>query len=254
MSAGVEIGKVIAGTDTNYWVEGYANSAGGIGAKHEYYNASDKTIKYVTFEYVPYNSVGDIVVDSISNKAEKKGKITGPIEPNEKVTAEWEILWYNPTIATAKVKSIFVQYMDGSEEVINENDIKYIDNEDSVYYEKRGRKEQADKAERDRKEQADKAENDRKAGLKKSYLSFLVFTRLGAAKTDETAKFHANQGLLLFIIEVIAVLVSFIPVAGGWISFALWAFAIAFSIIGIVNVKNNKEKEVPLVGKIKLLR
>lgn len=254
MSAGVEIGKVIAGTESNYWIEGYANSAGGIGAKHEYYNASDKTIKYVTFEYVPYNTVGDIVVDSVSHQAEKRGKITGPIEPNEKVTAEWDILWYNSTISTVKVKSIFVQYMDGSEEVINEEDIKFIENEDSVYYERRGKEEIAKQEE----EEAKRKESIEKAGLRKSYtlsyISFLVFFTLKNIKTDEVAKFHANQGLLLFIVEVIAVLVSYIPYVGGWLSFALWALAIVFSIVGIVNVQHDKQKEVPVIGKIKLLK
>ena len=101
---------------------------------HQYYNASAKEIKYITFTYVPYNSVNDIVTCTASGKSEVAGKLTGPIPPKHKSYVEWKSMWFNPTVRTAVITSILVQFMDNTEELIEGKDIVSMDDPNSVYY------------------------------------------------------------------------------------------------------------------------
>ena len=157
MSAALEIGKLCPGTTELMFsgngssYEGWTsspNEVGGIGVRHTVYNASDKSMKYITFVYVPYNRVGDPVASKVGGDVEARGKLTGPLEPNGKANVEWKILWYNPTIAEVKLKEVIVQYMDGTEETIKGEDILDIDSPESVYYQKRGKQERASAAEK----------------------------------------------------------------------------------------------------------
>ena len=98
-----------------------------------------------------------------------------------------------------------------------------------------------------------------KARMRLSYIFFMVFFTLGQAKRDETAKFHANQGLLLFIIEAFALtggglLSSINSTLSSIVVIALLAFGITFSVLGVKNVNQDKMKAIPLIGKIRLLK
>lgn len=68
-------------------------------------------------------------------------------------------------------------------------------------------------------------------------------------------KFHANQGLLLLITSlVINIVLSLIPII-GWI--LLWLIDIAifvFAIMGLVNTLNGKAKELPIIGKWRIIK
>ena len=253
MSSALEIGHLFVGTTelkfhndgSSYegWSYGKPNNVGGIGVKHEIYNASDKAMKYLTCVYLPYNQVVDVVSSTTTGESEARCKLTGPFSPNEKSEVQWEVLWYNSTVTKVKIKEVIIQYMDDTEETISGDDLKDISNKESVYYETRGKQ-----------EEADRAENSRKSALRKAYICFMVFTCLKKAKEDEETKFHANQGLLLFIMEVIAIIIGNVPHVGGFISLALWVIAIVFSIKGIVDINNNRQNEIPLIGKIKILK
>ena len=80
-----------------------------------------------------------------------------------------------------------------------------------------------------------------------SYIWILFLVPLLAAKESKFARFHANQGLVLFIASIIC---GIIPIV-GWI---LGIVVLVLEIIGIVNAAQGKAKEVPIVGKIKLLK
>lgn len=99
-----------------------------------------------------------------------------------------------------------------------------------------------------------------------SYILFLFIVPLLAAKDSKYARFHANQGIVLFIAElacgvassIVCAVLSFIPVVGfvmqivisGCVSIA----ALAFIIIGIVNAVNGRAKELPLIGSLRILQ
>lgn len=94
-----------------------------------------------------------------------------------------------------------------------------------------------------------------------AYLSWLVIIPLVAAPQSRFARFHANQGLVLAIIStiwgVVTGILGVIPFI-GWIIAAIMGIAsIAFlilMIIGIVNAVNGEAKELPIIGKITLIK
>lgn len=99
-----------------------------------------------------------------------------------------------------------------------------------------------------------------------SYIGFLVLVPLLADKNNPFVRYHANQGLVLFLGEIIYAVVRSILVRVFWIiSFWLGMMMnillsilslifIAYMIIGIVNVCNGKARELPLIGKIRLVK
>ncbi len=83
-----------------------------------------------------------------------------------------------------------------------------------------------------------------------SYISVLCLIPILTKEKDEFVKFHAKQGLVLFIGEV-ATWIVFIIVPFLWFLYNLLGiFWLVLSVVGIINVVNKKKKEVPLVGKL----
>ena len=82
-----------------------------------------------------------------------------------------------------------------------------------------------------------------------SYIGVLCLIPLLTKKDDPFVFFHAKQGLVLFIAEVITSFIAMIPVLGWVISPIIWVFLLILSIIGIINVLAGKTKQVPVLGK-----
>lgn len=95
-----------------------------------------------------------------------------------------------------------------------------------------------------------------------SYLSILFLIPLLACPNSKFARFHANQGLVLFIFGAITGIVSgiicIIPVAGwiigGILSAAVSIFNLVLMILGIVNAVNGQAKQLPIIGGITILK
>lgn len=99
-----------------------------------------------------------------------------------------------------------------------------------------------------------------------AYIGLLFLIPLLVAKDSKFAKFHTNQGIVLFIadiaigvvIGVLAVILAFIPVVGpiiaAIVSGVLGLAIFALMILGIINAATGKAKELPLIGKIKILK
>ena len=98
-----------------------------------------------------------------------------------------------------------------------------------------------------------------------SYLGILVLIPFIAEKGNRFVRYHACQGLVLFLVEIaywIAMqIVSASLLAISWrlvsvtmiLSLAGFVF-LALSICGLVNVFQGRAKELPLIGKINLFR
>ncbi len=115
------------GYDNGYdgWHSG-ANSVGGWSVKWSFKNNTDKTIKYASFWFAPYNAVGDMVTCSIKGKGLDGVRYTGPLAPGGvHQGAFWENAWYNYSISTVRLSHVYVEYMDGTEERINASDISF---------------------------------------------------------------------------------------------------------------------------------
>ena len=85
-----------------------------------------------------------------------------------------------------------------------------------------------------------------------AYIIFLI--PLLAAKDSKFARFHTNQGLVLFLGGIIASVVAVIPVI-GWIVAPIAGLVITvLAVIGILNALNGRAKELPVIGKFKILK
>ena len=80
-----------------------------------------------------------------------------------------------------------------------------------------------------------------------SYLN-LWLVGLLVAPNDQDVKFHVNQGIILTIGWVAAGILSFI------LAFAIYVFIGVLAIMGIINAAKGLQKELPLIGKIKILK
>ncbi len=86
-------------------------------------------------------------------------------------------------------------------------------------------------------------------------LAYLIFfIPLLAAKDSPYARFHANQGLVLFLGYLICSVLWIIPIL-GWIAAPIGYVAFCvLTVIGLLNSLNGKAKNLPLVGKFKILK
>ena len=80
-----------------------------------------------------------------------------------------------------------------------------------------------------------------------AYIGLIGWLIAYLAGDKEGAKFHLNQALVLALGELI---VGWIPVVGGILSLVLFIFA----IMGIVSAAKEEEKELPIIGGIKILK
>lgn len=106
--------------------------------------------------------------------------------------------------------------------------------------------------------------NDKVYGIL-SYIGILVLVPLLAGKT-QFARFHANQGLVLFIADIIlgvmiGITVGVLGLLGivGWvlgsiISGVLGLCIFIMVIMGIINAANGEMKPLPVIGGIKLIK
>ena len=84
-----------------------------------------------------------------------------------------------------------------------------------------------------------------------AYLGILVIIPYLMAKEDPFVKFHIKQGLVLLVLGLIVTLIGLIlPIMLiiAPVILVLRLGLLALVIIGIVNVLQGKEKELPLVG------
>ena len=85
-----------------------------------------------------------------------------------------------------------------------------------------------------------------------SYLGIFVLIPLLAAKDSKYARFHVNQGLILLICCVVSFAISRIP----GLAFIAWILNLAIfilAVIGIINAVKGQAKELPYIGKYKIL-
>ena len=98
-----------------------------------------------------------------------------------------------------------------------------------------------------------------------AYFGPLVLIPIFAAKQSKFARYHSNQGLLLLIAAVawsiVYGIINAILLAISWrlytVSSIIGILSIVFFvlfIIGIINASNGRAKELPIIGKFKILK
>ncbi len=80
-----------------------------------------------------------------------------------------------------------------------------------------------------------------------AYISFLCFVPLFLKKDNRFAFFHAKQGLVIFIGEILAAVLSVVPFFGAIVQFlAILIFSLA-SAVGIIQVLMGQYWKMPYV-------
>ncbi|MBR5768023.1 MAG: hypothetical protein IKX86_05070 [Clostridia bacterium] len=97
-------------------------------------------------------------------------------------------------------------------------------------------------------EEKDIADNKVMAVL--AYFGILFLIPLLAAKESKYARFHTNQGIILFIVGIIVAALSWIPVLGWLLALAVFVLF----IFGVVNAAQGKAKDLPLIGSFRILK
>lgn len=97
-----------------------------------------------------------------------------------------------------------------------------------------------------------------------AYLGIFILVPLFAGKDSKFAKFHVAQGVNLIIAEVAySVITAIVTFAFSWVPFVagLFEFLVGIlgilltvlAIIGIINAVTGKAKELPIIGKWKIV-
>ena len=87
-----------------------------------------------------------------------------------------------------------------------------------------------------------------------AYIGILFLVPLLAAKDSPYARFHTNQGLVLFLLEVALNILLAIPVLGWILAPIGWIAVVVFAIIGIINAAQGECKPLPVIGGIELIK
>lgn len=107
---------------------------------------------------------------------------------------------------------------------------------------------------------------DNKAMAILSYFGILFLIPLFAAKESPFARYHCNNGLVLFIANIAVSILSSLTSAiinpislllAGLITLAIFVvsvFLIVVAIMGLVAAIKGEKKELPIIGKIKILK
>jgi len=94
--------------------------------------------------------------------------------------------------------------------------------------------------------------NDNKVLAALSYVFILCFIPLLMAKESKYAQFHAKQGLVLFIVEVVLMVASniliFIPILGWFVMMVAYLAVTIASIVGILKALEGEKWEMPVLG------
>jgi len=120
-------------------------------------------------------------------------------------------------------------------------------------------------------EYTDEDRKKNKANALLCYIPFVVFYFIftGKSKNSKYLSFHSNQGLLVTFLYIVSFIItallevlfkkdSFIrndiPGWVGFISYILYCISFLSTLFGIINTSNESSKELPIIGKFRILK
>ncbi|MBU0548462.1 MAG: hypothetical protein KJ710_06320 [Candidatus Omnitrophica bacterium] len=83
-----------------------------------------------------------------------------------------------------------------------------------------------------------------------SYVSFLCIITLILKKDNKFALYHARQGLVLFVMEVVAFILSIIPLLGWLVGVFGYALFLLVSIWGIMQAALGLYCRIPVITEV----
>ena len=85
-----------------------------------------------------------------------------------------------------------------------------------------------------------------------AYIFFLI--PLLVAKESPFARFHTNQGVLVFLLYFACGIIAIIPFIGWLVALVGWIFGLVCIVMGILNALEGKKKQLPIIGKYEIIK
>ena len=86
-----------------------------------------------------------------------------------------------------------------------------------------------------------------------AYLTIIGWIVAYIAGDKEGAKFHLNQALVIALCSIVNIIIGAIPFIGGIVSFIIHILILVCVVLGIISAAKGEEKQVPILGGIKIL-
>lgn len=86
-----------------------------------------------------------------------------------------------------------------------------------------------------------------------AYITWIGWLVAFFAGDREGAKFHLNQALVIAIAEIVVGILAYVPVV-KYVAGLISLFLFVCWIIGLIAACKEEEKEIPLIGGIKILK
>lgn len=86
-----------------------------------------------------------------------------------------------------------------------------------------------------------------------AYITWIGWIVAFCAGTRQESKFHLNQALVIWLINIVLMILAYIPIVNivaGILSIVMFVFW----IMGLVGACQGNEKELPLIGSIKIIK
>ncbi len=87
-----------------------------------------------------------------------------------------------------------------------------------------------------------------------SYIGLLFIIPLIKANESPFVRYHLNQGIVLFIASVIGCITVAIPHVGWIVATVINVINFAMLMVGVRNAIKGEAKELPLIGRIRILK
>lgn len=87
-----------------------------------------------------------------------------------------------------------------------------------------------------------------------AYITWIGLLVAYFAGDKEGAKFHINQALVIWLCYIVNIIIGQIPFIGWILSAVIGIFLFVCLILGLIAACQGEEKEVPLIGQIKILK
>ena len=86
------------------------------------------------------------------------------------------------------------------------------------------------------------------------FMPLIIWVIAYVAGDKEGAKFHLNQSLVLIIIGLVGSIIDFIPLLVLIVNLVIFVFTVICGIMGLIFAIKEENKELPLIGAIKILK
>lgn len=87
-----------------------------------------------------------------------------------------------------------------------------------------------------------------------AYLTWIGLIIAFVAGDREASKFHLNQSLVIWLAGIVLSFIGIVPILGWLVALVGWIFLAVCWFIGIISAASGTEKEVPLLGRFKILQ